>query len=147
MDTIKTFIIDIDNTISTPNLNIQINTKDGIKVTDYSLSTPIKPVIDKIRKLYDLGHTIILNTSRGMKTFNADVVAIDKYHRPILEDWLIEYEVPYHALFFGKPWGKNVHYIDDSNLTINQFVDNEEDYQNHLESNTTTTKQPFKSEF
>jgi len=116
---LQTFVIDIDDTISYIS-QYELNSN---KIADYQNSIPIKPVIDKINKLYNQGHKIILFTSRGMRTFKGDIKKIIEYHKPILEKWLKKYNVKYHELYFGKPWGKNVRYVDDKNLTINQFIE------------------------
>ena len=113
----QTFVIDIDDTISVTEKD---ENGDGI----YPEAKPIQQVIDKINYLYQVGHTIILLTARGMRTFQGNTKKIDVHHRPILEKWLSLHNVNYHTLIFGKPWGPNVHYIDDRGLTVDQFVDN-----------------------
>lgn len=61
----KTYIVDIDNTIcSSPN-------------SDYANSKPIYERIAKINKLYDEGHTIIYWTARGG---NSGIDWTDKTH-------------------------------------------------------------------
>ena len=109
----KTFVIDIDHTIC-------IAPKVG-DVYDYPNAKPIKKVIYTINECHAFGHKIILFTARGMRTFKGDVKKIEEYHRPILENWLKQYAVQYDELIFGKPWGPNVSYVDDKNMTIEQF--------------------------
>jgi len=70
---------------------------------DYVNSKPIQDVVDKINILYDQGNKIVLFTSRGMRTFNGVVSSIEKYHRPILEKVLKDFNLNYHELIFGKP--------------------------------------------
>lgn len=109
-----TYVIDIDDTISiTPR-------KDGVGL--YNQAEPIKPVIQKIQELKKSGHTIILFTARGMRTFNNDVTKIEDFHKETLVNWLEKNSVPYDQLIFGKPWGPNVVYVDDRSLTIDQFI-------------------------
>lgn len=111
----NTYVIDIDDTISTVIHN-------GIGIAPYEDAKPIKETIGKINSLYLEGHTIILFTARGMRTFDWDVEKIEKYHRPILKKWLKDNGVLYHELHFGKPWGPNVFYVDDRSLTVSEFV-------------------------
>jgi len=112
----QTYILDIDNTMSITPLD-----EDGNGI--YHKAKPVQPVLDKINILYNEGHKVILFTARGMRTFQGDVQKIENHHRPILEVWLEENNVKYHQLIFGKPWGRNVHYIDDRALNIDQFVE------------------------
>ena len=76
----NTFIIDIDGTIA-----IAPNNPDGSY--DYPNAAPIIPIINKINELYDEGHTIILFTARGVRTFKGDVIKIRNFHEPILMEW------------------------------------------------------------
>lgn len=110
----STFVIDIDNTILT---SVKIDDK-----YDYAKSKPYINVIDKINLLYNSSNEIILFTARGMNTFKNDVTELEKYHRPILENWLICHNVQYTKLIFGKIWMPDYYFIDDRNLTINQFL-------------------------
>ena len=77
------YCFDIDGTICT-------NT-DG----DYEQAIPFKEVIEKINRLYDMGHKIIFFTGRGSTT------GIDWFDltRRQLKDW----QVKYHELIMGKP--------------------------------------------
>ena len=54
MDKIKTYVVDIDNTICTQTYG------------DYSKAKPYQDRINKINDLYDAGHKIIYFTARGM---------------------------------------------------------------------------------
>ncbi len=111
----KTFVIDIDDTLSKTEVN-----SEGLG--DYENSKPIQRVIEKINHLYFEGNMIILFTARGMKTFNGNVQEIENHHRPILTKWLSQNHVFYHQLIFGKPWYKDYYFIDDRSITINQFL-------------------------
>lgn len=128
----QTFVMDIDDTISiTPSEN---------DIAQYPKAKPIQSVISKINHLYNQGHKIILLTARGMRTFDHNVKKVEEYHRPILEKWLSDNGVKYHELIFGKPWGPNVHYVDDRGLTIDQFVNHDSDaYNNCLTENKKST--------
>lgn len=118
---IHTFIIDVDDTILTTPLN-----EDG--QYEYDKSTLISPSVERIRSLKEEGHTIILFTARGMRTFNGDVKKIKKEHQERLIKWLSDNEVPYDSLVFGKPWGDNPIYVDNRNLSLHSFVTSNPDF-------------------
>ena len=71
---------------------------------------------------------IILSTSRNMRTFRGSLGLINKITAPILIKWLKENEIPYDELYFGKPWGNGVSYIDDKGLLIDSFINNFSNY-------------------
>jgi capsule biosynthesis phosphatase len=112
---IQTFIIDIDDTIMYSPLN------DEGKY-DYDKSMPMLSSIERIRLLKDAGHSVILFTARGMRTFEGNVKKIKAEHETRLVNWLKEHEVPYDSLVFGKPWGPNPIYVDNRNLSLHAFV-------------------------
>jgi len=108
----KTFVVDIDSTIcSSPSV-----------FGDYSTCTPIPAVVDRLREINDSGGYIILFTSRNMRTFNGSMGLINKYMLPTLLHWLQSYNIPFDELYPGKPWGHNVHYIDDKNMTLEDLI-------------------------
>jgi capsule biosynthesis phosphatase len=113
----STFVMDIDGTIC-----VASRYPDETSPFDYANAVPIKPVIKQLQKLKAEGHTVILHTARGMKTYKGDVAAIEANVRPVLEDWLKEHEVPYDTLVMGKPWGPNVYYVDDKALSPSDFA-------------------------
>ncbi len=109
-----TYILDIDGTLcnSTP--------VDG--TVDYRYASPIHPMIDKVNELFALGHHITLFTARNMRTYEGNLDLINKFTRPVLEEWLLDNGVRYTELIMGKPWGPDVVYVDDRQLTMNQFL-------------------------
>lgn len=110
----STFVIDVDGTICVA------ETVSGR--ADYVNAKPIKPVIRKIQDLKAQGHTVILFSARGMRTYRGDLAKIEEHIRPVMEAWLAKYSVPYDALMLGKPWGPNVYYIDDRCLNPEDFA-------------------------
>ena len=58
-----------------------------------------------------------------MKTYNNDIRKIYQYVYPVIEKWCKKHNVKYHQLIMGKPWGENVFYVDDKNLTISEFLE------------------------
>ena len=57
-----------------------------------------------------------------MRTFKGSLGLINKITGPILLKWLSDNDIPYDEIYFGKPWGNAVSYIDDKNLSIEDFV-------------------------
>ena len=85
------YCFDIDGTICSDT--------DG----DYEQAIPFKEVIEKINRLYDIGHKIIFYTGRGSTT-GIDWFDLTKKQ---LKDW----KVKYHELIMGKPAADI--YVDD----------------------------------
>jgi capsule biosynthesis phosphatase len=107
----KKLIVDIDNTLS-----ITIN-------SDYENSKPIISVISKLREYQKLGFTIVLFSSRNMRTFESNIGKINIHTLPKLISWLNKHEVPFDELLVGKPWcGHDGFYIDDRAVRPSEFV-------------------------
>lgn len=75
---------------------------------DYTLSQPLSSTIDKINRLYDRGHRIIMFTARGSAT------GID--WSQVTRDQFARWGLKYHELHFGKPAGD--YYIDDRLISL-----------------------------
>lgn len=110
----STFIIDVDGTICDAPL------VEGRY--DYPNAVPITETIERIKHLKESGHTIVLNTSRGMRTYRGDRDMIEVNVRPIMEEWLKKHDVPYDSLHMCKPWGPDPIYVDNRNLSLKSFV-------------------------
>tara|TARA_B100000575_G_C23054726_1_gene607146 strand:+ start:22 stop:1116 length:1095 start_codon:yes stop_codon:yes gene_type:complete len=107
----KTIVVDIDGTFCGKPIN-----------GDYSKCKPIEKVCEKLRYENSIGTYIILYTSRNMRSFNGNIGLINKYTSTILNSWLLKNNIPYDELYFGKPWGKDLSYIDDKSLPIKNFL-------------------------
>tara|TARA_Y100000589_G_scaffold326075_1_gene365184 strand:- start:267 stop:1355 length:1089 start_codon:yes stop_codon:yes gene_type:complete len=107
----KTIVVDIDGTICGKPI-------EG----DYSKCKPIKGVCERLKYENSIGTYIILYTSRNMRSFNGNIGLINKYTSSIITSWLFKYNIPYDELYFGKPWGKDLSYIDDKSLSIKDFL-------------------------
>ncbi len=107
----RTLIVDIDKTIC------HKDAKD-----DYSNAKPIQEFCKALKKADEMGIYIVLFTSRNMRTYNGSLGLINKFTSPKLINWLKENNVPYDEIYFGKPWGKSVSYIDDKSLSIKDFL-------------------------
>lgn len=104
-------IVDIDNTLC-------ITTN-----SDYENSKPVIPVIEKLREYKELGFTIVLFSSRNMRTFESNIGKINIHTVPKLINWLHKFEVPFDELLIGKPWcGNDGFYIDDRAIRPSEFL-------------------------
>jgi ribonucleotide monophosphatase NagD (HAD superfamily) len=94
----KTYCFDIDGTICTTDCK-------------YKDAEPFHEVIDYINKLYDVGNTIIIYTSRGSKS-GTDWYDFTKNQ---IDNWGLKY----HHLNFGKPQAD--YFIDDRAINIKDW--------------------------
>ena len=108
----KRLIFDLDDTLC--------NTQNS----DYKNAKPIVAMIEKLREYHRNGFTIVLNTSRNMRTYSGNVGEINKNTLPVIIEWLAEHDVPYDEIYIGKPWcGFDGFYIDDKAIRPNEFLD------------------------
>ena len=107
----KRLIFDLDDTLCT--------TQNG----DYANAQPITEVIEKLRDYHRQGFTIVINTSRNMRTYQGNIGAINKKTLPIIIDWLRRHDIPYDELYVGKPWcGFEGFYVDDKAIRPDELV-------------------------
>ncbi len=107
----KRLIFDLDDTLST--------TTNG----DYANAQPITAVIEKLREYHAQGFTIVINTSRNMRTYKGNIGEINKNTLPIVIEWLARHDIPYDELYVGKPWcGFDGFYIDDKAIRPDEFI-------------------------
>lgn len=107
----KRLIFDLDDTLCT--------TQNG----DYANAQPITEVVEKLRDYHRQGFTIVINTSRNMRTYQGNIGAINKNTLPIIIDWLRRHDIPYDELYVGKPWcGFEGFYVDDKAIRPNELV-------------------------
>lgn len=106
-----TLVVDIDGTLC-----------GGPVQGDYSLVKPIDDVCNALRVAHKKGIYIVLFTARNMRTFKGSLGLINKYTAPVLMDWLAENQIPFDEIYFGKPWGPDVGYVDDKSISINAFT-------------------------
>ena len=84
---------------------------------------PYKNIIDKLIEYKNNGFKIILFTSRNMRTYNNNIDLILKNTKPILEEWLKKWNIPYDEIIFGKPYpGKLGFYVDDRTVRPKEFL-------------------------
>lgn len=108
----KRLIMDLDDTIC--------HTVNG----DYTNSIPVVPVIEKMREYQKMGFTIVVNTSRNMRTYEGNVGKINAFTLPTIVQWLDKHAVPYDELMVGKPWcGMEGFYVDDKAVRPSEFAE------------------------
>lgn len=83
---------------------------------NYDKAKPIPHMIEHLNSLKRRGAYIVINTARGMKTYDRDVETIEKVYRQMTENWLVEHGVMFDELHFGKPAADL--YIDDKALNV-----------------------------
>jgi len=103
---------DLDNTLVTSTIE-----------KDYSKVKPIQKNIDYLKYLKSLGHEIIIYTARRMRTHNGNIGKLVKDIGKITLNNLIDLNIPYDEIYFGKPYAD--YYIDDK--AINVYSDIEKD--------------------
>jgi capsule biosynthesis phosphatase len=113
----KTFIFDLDNTITIDSENKRSSLAEDIEY--YENVKPNIPLIERIRLLYN-NYRIVIQTARGMKTCGGNVDLIKNRVGNVTIDWLRKHNVPYDEIVFGKTYGD--FYIDDKNLSIQDFL-------------------------
>ena len=107
---VKRLIVDLDNTISYTIKGNYVNSK------------PIEQTINMLRKYHNDGWEIVINSSRNMRTYDANVGKINIYTLPNIISWLNKYNVPYDEIIVGKPWcGYDGFYIDDKAIRPSEF--------------------------
>ena len=94
----------------------------------YSDVKPIKGAVEKIKKLKENGHYIIIYTARHMKTCDGNVSKVLARIGRITLDWLEKYQVPYDEIVFGKPWADI--YIDDNGFRFKNWDEINDDGNN-----------------
>ena len=103
-----------------------------IDKNDYNSTYPIYKNIDYLKFLHNMGHTIIIYTSRGMKKYGNNQGLAIKNIAQITFETLEKYNIPYDEIYFGKPDAD--FYID--NLNINRYDDLEKSigfYKTHIQ--------------
>jgi len=106
----NTLIVDLDNTITVES-----------RLFEY----PEKPLNNEVRRSIinaSKYFNIHIFTARNMKSLDGDLDKILKITKPIAKKWLKQNNVEYDEITFGKPFcGKHGFYIDDKNLSIEEF--------------------------
>lgn len=89
----------------------------------YSDLRPRTAVVARLREYRKRGFTIVLLTSRQMRTYDCNLGLITANTVPVLMDWLKKHRIPYDELHIGKPWcGFEGFYVDDKTVRPDEFV-------------------------
>ena len=108
----STIVLDLDGTICEIKTHRQ----------HYSEVAPKKLIVDKINEYKKLGFRIIIYTARNMQTYENNVGAIIANVAETTIKWLKDNKIPFDELIFGKPWGRNVFYVDDKAIRPDEFL-------------------------
>ena len=109
----KRIVIDVDGTVC--------HTKD--EGVSYLNAQPNLEVIRQIQKYKDGGFTIVLYTSRQMRTHENNLGKIVANTVPVLIEWLKRNNVPFDEIHIGKPWcGFEGFYVDDKSVRPDEFA-------------------------
>lgn len=107
----KKLVIDLDDTISFNYSN------------DYSTATVNLEVLNVLRTYKSNGFTIVINTSRNMRTHGGNIGLINANTLPVIVDWLKINNIPFDEVYIGKPWcGEGGFYVDDKAIRPAEFV-------------------------
>jgi capsule biosynthesis phosphatase len=108
-----TLVMDIDGTLC------PIKTKEQ----EYADLVPYPDMVQRLREYKREGATIVLHTSRNMKTYNGNIGKINANTAKVLLAWLDKWEIPYDEIVYGKPWaGKRGLYVDDRTVRPDEFL-------------------------
>lgn len=74
-----------------------------------------RPAMRELLLAYkDRGFTIVIASSRNMRTHNNSVGLINAKTLPVMLAWLEEHDIPFDEIHVGKPWcGEDGFYVDD----------------------------------
>jgi capsule biosynthesis phosphatase len=109
----KKIIIDLDSTLTVAAENEL-----------YENRKPNTEVVKRLIEYKSLGYTIVVFTSRNMRTYEGNIGKINIYTLPLVLDWLKRHEIPFDEVIVGKPWcGHDGFYVDDRAVRPNEFAD------------------------
>src|SRR5688500_17239006 len=105
--------MDVDGTLSLPKGESQ----------GYADVVPRAEVVAKLREYRAQGFSVILYTSRNMRTYEGNLGEINARTLPVLLDWLGKHDIPFDEIHVGKPWpGRGGFYVDDKTIRPDEFV-------------------------
>jgi len=80
----------------------------------YADKRPREDMVALLRQYRADGFTIIIASSRNMRSHANSVGVINAKTLPVMFEWLARHEIPYDEIHIGKPWcGEDGFYIDD----------------------------------
>ena len=110
-DTLKTIVMDLDGTLT---IDSDLSYEDKEVDIDVLLA---------LKKYKELGFTIVISTSRNMRTHKGKIGKINVLTLPGIIKWVDKHEVPYDEIIVGKPWcGFDGFYVDDKAIRPTEFA-------------------------
>jgi capsule biosynthesis phosphatase len=108
----KRLVVDMDGTI----------TRDDADQS-YADREPNADVVAQVRAYHNLGYTIVIYSSRNVRSFDNSIGKINAHTLPVMIEWLRRHEVPYDEIYVGKPWcGTEGFYVDDRAVRPSEFI-------------------------
>lgn len=104
------YVFDLDGTLLTDGVThgIDLDNFNEIELSGYAIARPLYDRIEHLRKRYNEGHTIVIQTARS------------KFWEKFTIDQLKEFDIPYHVLSVGDKLYGDV-YVDDKGINANDF--------------------------
>lgn len=107
----KKIVVDLDGTITI------------LSDKQYSEVSPNMKVVSKLREYKKNGFSIVINTARNMRTYEANIGKINIHTLPVIIEWLNNHDIPFDEILVGKPWcGNDGFYIDDRAIRPSEFA-------------------------
>ncbi len=111
----KVLVVDVDGTlcpIKTPG-------------ESYRDLQPEPLLLARLQSMAAEGWRIVIQSARGMRSYDGNPGEINARVLPVLIDWLQRHEVPFHEVHVAKPWpGDNGFYVDDRSVRPREFIEN-----------------------
>lgn len=108
----KNLIIDLDGTLTIDEESVP-----------YIDKAPNTKIIEQLQAYKAAGFSIVIYTSRNMRTFGGDIEQIRAQTLPQILAWLQKHDVPYDDVVIGKPWcGFDGFYVDDKAIRPSEFA-------------------------
>jgi capsule biosynthesis phosphatase len=108
----KRLVLDLDGTIT-----IEDSSKS------YSDREPNLAIVEQIRAYKELGYSIVIFSSRNMRTHQNSIGLINAHTLPVIIEWLKRHNIPFDEIHVGKPWcGTEGFYVDDRAIRPNEFL-------------------------
>jgi capsule biosynthesis phosphatase len=80
----------------------------------YADKKPRQDILQLLRDYKANGFTIVIASSRNMRTHGNSIGVINAKTLPIIFEWLAQHDIPYDEIHIGKPWcGNDGFYVDD----------------------------------
>ncbi|NIJ07985.1 capsule biosynthesis phosphatase [Sphingomonas vulcanisoli] len=109
----KRLVFDLDGTLT--------HDEPGVSYAD---KRPRADMVAQLRAYKAQGFTIIIASSRNMRTHGNSVGMINAKTLPVMFEWLARHDIPYDEVHIGKPWcGEDGFYIDDKAIRPSELRD------------------------